>query len=86
MGEEPWLVLGTSVEWGTEGPLWEEISGQVFVLEQVLGEAWHVVGYFEEVQLTQLFSTENNLSINALSRELLVLLLSYSRTPFYIIN
>ena len=55
MGEEPWLVLGTSVEWGTEGPLWEEISGQVFVLEKVLGEAWHVVGYFEEVQLTQLF-------------------------------
>ena len=69
-----------------EGPLCEEVSGQVFVLEQVLEEAWHVVGYFEEVQLTQLFSTENNLSIYALSQELLVLLLSYSRIPFYIID
>ena len=37
-------------------------------------------------QLTQLFSTENNLLIRALSRELLVLLLSYSHSPFYIID
>ena len=65
------------------GALCEEVSGQVLVLEQVLGEDWRAVGYFEEVQLTQLFSTENNLSIHALSRELLVPLLSYSRSPFY---
>ena len=73
VGEEPWLALEA---------LCEEVSGQVFVLEQVLGEAWRAVGYFEEVKLTQLFSAKNNLSIHALSRELLVLLLSYSRTPF----
>ena len=75
MGEESWLAfaergpsgaLGVFAERGTKGPFCEEVSGQVFVLEQVLEEAWHTVGYFEEVQLTQLFSTENNLSIHAL--------------------
>ena len=49
-------------------------------------EEWYAVGYFEEVQLSQLFSAENNLLTLVLSRELLVLLLSYSRTPFYIVD
>ena len=38
--------------------------------------------YSEAKQLTQLSSTENNLLILALMRVLLVLLLSYSRSPF----
>ena len=77
MGEEVYWVL--------------EVSERVLVLKQVLEEAstkqgaegpWRAVGYFEGVQLTQLFSTKNNLLIHALSRELLVLSLSYSHSPF----
>ena len=63
-------VLGASMEQEVQGPWCKEAS------EWVLEEAWCAVGYFEEVQLTQLFSTENNLLICTLSQELLVLLLS----------
>ena len=54
--------------------------------EENSAEEWYAVGYFKEVQLSQLFSTENNLLTLVLSRELLVLELSYSRTPFYIVD
>ena len=41
-----------------------------------------VEDYSEAKQLTQLFSAKNNLVTHALSRELLVLPLSHSRSPF----
>ena len=61
----------------------EEVSEWVLVLEQVLEEAWRSVeGYLKAKQLTQLFSTKNNLSIRALSLGPSNLPLSYSRSPF----
>ena len=54
----------------TEGEGGEEEASaeRVLVLEQLLEKAWCSVGYFKGLELTQLFSTQNNLLIPALSR------------------
>ena len=82
MGEEEvYWVLGAWCE--EEVSEWvlvleDEVSGQVLVLK----EAWCMVVYLKEKQLTQLSSTENNLLIDALSRWPSNLLLLYSHSPF----
>ena len=59
----------------------EEALDQVSVLGWVSKEAWSSIP--EEKQLTQLFSTQNNLSIHSLLRGPSNLLLAYSRSSFY---